>query len=192
MCQSYVTTGTWSFDLLGEDDTLVAFMSSSPFLWQNITAVVVARFGSSASGFVTDLGVGTAGNLGVIQEYAFPIGTRMTGWQHINITRGSDGRICVYHNRTLVIDKVVTSVTTSECFWVSPLFTREGNIASSGKYEGAIDNIVVSDTVDIQPPPPPFYMQTWFLVTVAVAVVAVVIAAALFKRSRRRGRAVQP
>ncbi|MDH5439911.1 MAG: hypothetical protein ACETWE_02970 [Candidatus Bathyarchaeia archaeon] len=55
----------------------------------------------------------------------------------------------------------------------------------------AIDNIVVSDTVDIEPPPPknatptPFYMQTWFLLTVGVAVIAIVAIVAFLKYRKR-------
>jgi len=54
----------------------------------------------------------------------------------------------------------------------------------------AIDNIVVSDTVDIEPPPKnatptPFYMQTWFLLTVGVAVIAIVATVAFLKYRKR-------
>jgi len=49
-----------------------------------------------------------------------------------------------------------------------------------------LDNIIVSDTVDIEPPLPeaPFYMQTWFLATVGVAVVLVVMGAVWVLRGK--------
>jgi hypothetical protein len=55
--------------------------------------------------------------------------------------------------------------------------------------EGAIDNIVVSNTVDIQPPPLPFYREPWFILTVGAVVVAAVagffIVAYLMRRRSR-------
>lgn len=110
--------------------------------------------------------------------------TKGLHWQHFDITRSSDGRICVYHNGTLALDlspPLAPSVVTPEFF---ALF----GAAIKGV---AIDNIVVSDTVDIEPPPPenatptPFYMQTWFLLTVGVAVIAIVAIVA-FLKSRKR------
>ncbi len=97
----------------------------------------------------------------MIGEYILYSGT---SWQHIDVTRNVEGRTCVYLNRTLYIDMVDHVIRKSWSFWYGPL---------SG---AAIDNIVVSNTVDIEPPPQPFYMQTWFLATVgAVAVAAIIL-----------------
>ena len=76
--------------------------------------------------------------------------------------------MCVYHNGSLVKDAVETTFTTSVYF----IYV----VTVPGK---AIDNIVVSNTVDILPPSPiPFYMQTWFSVAVGAVVVAVVMVVA--------------
>ena len=76
--------------------------------------------------------------------------------------------MCVYHNGSLVMDTVETTFTASQVFiYVASV---------PGK---AIDNIVVSNTVDLLPPSPvPFYMQTWFSAAVGAVIVAVVIVVA--------------
>ena len=97
----------------------------------------------------------------MIGEYI--LSSSASSWQHIDVTRDVDGRTRVYLNRTLYIDVVDHVVRKSHVFWYEP-------------YEGAsIDNIVVSNTVDIEPPPQPFYMQTWFLATVCTVAVVVII-----------------
>ena len=101
----------------------------------------------------------------------------LSGWIHIDVTRDADGRICVYVDGEFAGDVVHTAITTSENF----VFCALGAGA-------ALDNIVVSDTVDIEPPLPeaPFYMQTWFLATVGSAVILVVIGAVWMLRKGRR------
>jgi hypothetical protein len=170
---SSVTTGTWSFDILGVNTTAIGIMSNYP-----IPTSALNTLGITKIGIVLALDVAVQGSGTRVTEYDFPSGTRFSGWQHIDITRSSDGRTCVYHNGTLVIDRVVTQITASEYLWV--LFGSSQNVLDT---EGAIDNIVVSNTIDIQPPAPPFYMQTWFWATiVAVAVVVVVIVVLLMRR----------
>jgi len=104
-------------------------------------------------------------------EYIFS--SNIPGWQHLDVTRNSKGRICIYHNETLILDLVDQAPLTSSEFFI---YLPDG--------EAAIDNVVVSNTVDIEPPPSiPFYLQTWFLAT-AGAVAAAIIVALLMLRKR--------
>jgi len=176
---SSVTTGTWSFDILGVNDTGVGFMGSYPVPF-SLARPSYAWIGVAKEGVVLGLDVAANGQGVRVGQYNYPW-TKTSGWQHIDITRSSDGRTCVYLNGTLVIDRVITSVTTSEYFWV--MFGEEA-FPNIGYSEGAIDNIVVSNTVDIQPPPLPFYMQTWFWIAVGTVIVAVAVVAVLFLRRK--------
>ena len=52
----------------------------------------------------------------------------------------------------------------------------------------ALDNIIVSDTIDIEPPPPPedpFYIQPWFLAAASAA--AVLVIGTIWMRRREIG-----
>jgi hypothetical protein len=89
---------------------------------------------------------------------------KVSAWQHLNVTRNQDGRICVYNNGTLVADYVDATVVPAPEFF---------KLWSAG--EAAIDNIVVSDTVDIQPSDVPFYMQPWFIPSIAAIVVVILV-----------------
>jgi hypothetical protein len=186
---SSVTTGTWSFDILGVNDTTIGFIGNYPVPISGIKNLCIYK----SSGFALDLIVAPQGySSGYIDtEYDFPSSTKSTGWQHIDATRSSDGRICVYINGTLVIDKVNTQFTTTSdldyfCVWlgVDPTAGFPSPLPFFGS-EGAIDNIVVSNTVDIQPPAAPFYMQTWFLTTVGAVIVVVVVAAVFLIRRKK-------
>jgi hypothetical protein len=103
------------------------------------------------------------------------------GWHHIDVTRNSDGRICIYLDEMLYVDAVQTGGGTTSNYFVLYILTP-------GVARTLIDNIVVTDTIDIEPPSPetPFYMQTWFLATVGVAVTAVVIGAVWMLRRKAR------
>jgi hypothetical protein len=154
---STVDNGTWSFDaLVGEG--IVVWIT-----WDfNIENGLFVAIFSISDGTHLRLFSFDNGNQSMFGEYILSSST--SSWQHIDVTRDVDGRTCVYLNRTLYIDVVDHVVRKSQVLWYEP-------------YEGAsIDNIVVSNTVDIEPPPQPFYMQTWFLATVgAVAVVAIIL-----------------
>jgi hypothetical protein len=171
---SSVTVGTWSFDIMGVNDTDVGFMSTYPL---PITTMICLELGQYHSrGNVMELN-SYSGGWSTLGTYNFGV---TTGWQHINITRDSDGRIYLYHNGTLIMNGV-SSVTGSGYFWVCFSLSSQLTI---GNTEGAIDNIVVSDTIDIQPPPVPFYRQTWFIPAVFGAVVVALAIVALLVRRR--------
>ena len=161
---SKVTNGTWSFDeLVGE----------AIVVWLMYDAVENGLVVSSS--FATDgthLRLYTVSSEGanVVGEYIFNGG--ISAWQHIDVTRNVEGRTCVYLNGTLVIDVVDHVVRKSWLFMI----THYRN--------SAIDNIVVSNTVDIEPPSPPLYMQTWFIATVFTVVAMVVVIVVLLMRKK--------
>jgi hypothetical protein len=159
---SMAATGTWSFD---------AYYTA--YGWGSLDFML------TMDNYGYQLGT-PAGNLLSLKRvngessdqlvlYSFP--RALSGWQHFDITRDSNGRICIYYNGTLVIDITDTAYTESQFFVYYTSYSGQ-----------AIDNIFVSDTIDIQPPPPPFYTQTWFLPTVGAAVVAAVVAVFLLSR----------
>ncbi len=94
-----------------------------------------------------------------------------SGWKHIDVTRDADGHFYVYGNGTLLMEKVDTETTTSTHF-------RFGSEAGP-----ALDNVVVSNTVDITPVPA---IPEWLTISIGVPVVLVVIGA-VWKRNRRKG-----
>ncbi len=57
------------------------------------------------------------------------------GWHHLDVTRDLKGYFCVYLNRSLILEAVDLTVTTSNVFAVA--------------FAGAFDNVVVNNTVDI-------------------------------------------
>jgi hypothetical protein len=180
---SSVTTGTWSFDIMGVNDTGVGLMGSYPVPFDFARQPAsYAWIGIAKEGQILGLDVAASGQGTRVGQYSYPW-TKTSGWQHIDVTRSSEGRTCVYLNGTLVIDwaPLTNPVTTSEYFWV--MFGEEA-FPHIGTSEGAIDNIVVSSTVDIQPPPP-YYMQTWFWAVVGTVIVAVAVVAVLFLRRKK-------
>jgi hypothetical protein len=172
---SSVAIGTWSFDVYitgrsGMSKAFVGFMN--------------AALPPSKSALGYDIGIDlpllrfvllkwVGYDFYELGEYA-PEGGIADKWWHIDVTRDAEGHFYVYANGTLAMDVVDTEVTTSEYFRF---------VSESGP---ALDNIIVSDTVDIEPPLPeaPFYMQTWFLATVGVAVVLVVMGAVWVLRGK--------
>lgn len=152
---SYATTGTWSFDVLVGTETELSLMFSQQIEGQKLTLTL--------SGISIELR-SYKSLFDSMELAAYMLPRSMTGWQHFNVTRDSNGRTCVYNNGTLVIDVADSIVITSE-------FIR---YLSRG--DSAIDNIVVSNTIDIEPPPQiPFYMQIWFLEAICAIAVAVAI-----------------
>ena len=148
---STVATGTWSFDI---------YIPSGRLGQIHFVGVL---------GKTYDLHVGTE----FIDLYKIMDGSLTTmlasygaysfsGWQHIDITRDEDGKICVYKNGRLVIDVIDTSITTSEYF----LFV-------TGSPEMELDNIVVRNTVE--PPQTPFYLLL-LPATIGIALILLIAA----------------
>ena len=93
------------------------------------------------------------------------------GWHHIDVTRNTTGWFSVYHNGSPIMEGKDTDIDTSELFWLQ---FEEWQM---------IDNVVVSDTIDITPTttPPPF---DWLPIGIGVS--AVVIIAVLVIILKRR------
>jgi hypothetical protein len=161
---SKVTNGTWSFDeLVGEAINVWLMYDGVEY-----GLVVVSFIDNAGTHLILDSISSKGAN--VTGEYILARAL-ISSWQHIDVTRNVEGRTCVYLNGTLVID-VVDHVVRKSWFFLLDLYR-----------ESAIDNIVVSNTVDIEPPSPPLYMQTWFIATVfTVVAVAVVIVVLLMRR----------
>ena len=164
---SSVTAGTWSFDVLVGEESDVYLMYNPEGQRQGL---IILLYGTHIIPYSdSSFNPPQTNRLG---EYI--LSHSMTGWQHIDVTRDSDGRTCLYNNGTLLIDAMDHSIITSELF----------EYLSYG--EGAIDNIVVTNTVDIVPPPSvPFYIQTWFLATVGVIAVATAVIIVAFLRRKK-------
>jgi hypothetical protein len=175
VCPSYSPAyGTWSFDVLTKSvglDMAIVFIGTYPIYY---TVYPIPNQGfviiSSSMGGALLLRKFLNGSTSTSTPPGFYVSS--SAWQHINITRNQDGRICIYDNGTLVRDVTDNSVIPTSKYFA--FYSARGAI---------IDNIVVSDTVDIQPPAAPFYTQTWFYAAVGVvAIVAVAIVVLLMRR----------
>jgi hypothetical protein len=170
---STVIVGTWSFDLLLIDSSTsgvhICFYCES-FVFYPITGydLKVSRNGFELMYWLDyyDDSIG---------EYFPPF--VMAGWQHIDITRDDTGLIRVYINDTLRIETVDNRIPSSNYFH---MLSNQG--------EG-VDNIVVSDSVDITPTPAA-HPGTLFellapylpLVVFGLALIAVLGVGILFRR----------
>jgi hypothetical protein len=133
---STVTSGTWSFDLYMGDSSeyyvSISFITNAFDLGFGYrlhiepTVMYLAKFLQTD---VTYIGI-----------YRPLEGFR--GWHNINITKDSDGHFFVYYNGTRAFDSVDDTYTTSDYFEVEFM-----------NLDSALDNILVSNTVDITPPP---------------------------------------
>ena len=79
-----------------------------------------------------------------IEKFFTPSYTISNEWRHVDITRDEDGRIVIYVDGEVVFDVVDKGYMESKYFGVHLEYSERGN--------SYIDNIVVSDTVDIEPP----------------------------------------
>jgi len=161
-CPSYgPSTGTWSFDLLANGWTVVYFVGNTQ---QDLIVLCTGQ-----DYYVQRIDV-VNGSYSSVK-----FSGKASAWQHLNVTRNQDGRICVYNNGTLVADYVDSTYVPPPDFFE---FYCTGG-------EAAIDNIVVSDSVDIEPSvSAPFYMQTWFLASVAAVIIVVIAIAVLYIRRK--------
>ena len=107
---SYVTTGTWSFDVLVGAETDIRLLYNPEGEEQSLTLylygthIILYSFESIYGQKSVKLG-------------EFMLARSMTGWQHINVTRDLDGRNCVYINGTLILDVMDHAAIASEFFY---------------------------------------------------------------------------
>ncbi len=149
---SSVAYGTWSFDLLITNETIEHFyvyfavgdLDNYPFeIYSYDLAIALARDQAWAwyldqeaqSGFVLVKRNGTAfvdwNELG-----SYSLFEPLSGRYHIDITRDTEGQFKVYIDGALVIEAVDNEMSDFSLFGLI------------GEPEHAIDNIVVSDTID--------------------------------------------
>ncbi|MFX1475168.1 MAG: hypothetical protein ACFFCO_06815 [Promethearchaeota archaeon] len=133
---STVATGTWSFDIhcgyLGIGVQFISLEIGAPLIEYYSYDITVSGRNEQIYFFrhwnyvPTRLGNYTP--------------TTILGWHHFDITRDADGQFYVYINGTLAMEFVDTTYNSSNYFVVQ------------AELDTAIDNIRVSDTVDISPP----------------------------------------
>ncbi len=143
--ESAETEGTWSFDILiGSDKAAgVEFISSGSLVesdergYELIFSTAPTNGISGPSIQLVKLSVNSASQFvyKVLDHYNM----NPLGWHHVDITRDRKGYICVYFNNTLILDAVDESITSSNQF----------SFAFQGDSGGAFDNVVVSNSVDI-------------------------------------------
>jgi hypothetical protein len=78
-----------------------------------------------------------------IERYSTSSGMKRKEWHHVDVTRDEEGRIRLYVDGDLGIDVVDSRVTESYYFGIMLEYSFRG--------KSYIDNIVVSDTIDVHP-----------------------------------------
>ena len=147
---STVARGTWSFDL-HFDSFNTAFNTAVFFMASDLNP---GNNGFPENGYSIEIGfgwIGLAEAFGLVRYEnnvrnpmdVYSPASLQEDW-HIDITRGDDDHIYVYFDNTLVMDRQNSAHDTSTHFFI----LSTGTVRS-------FDNIVVSDTVDIQPPSTP-------------------------------------
>ena len=144
---STTVTGTWRFDLDmtdNPDDVQICFITKNiDGVYVRDNYLVENNADDDGFRFVRWIWTGSSMSPLILDEYDVTGG--LTGWYHFDITRDGSGRMFVYINDTLVMQAVDTTHSTASCF----VFNVP--IAPSGTGP-AIDNVIVSDTVDITQP----------------------------------------
>jgi len=147
---SEVVTGTWSMDIYAVDrehhEILVPFILENytkQDIWKNgyIVQLLTGPYRTLEDDGVTLLRV-TIYPDGLFWFQYEPTG-ELNGWQHLDITRGSNGQMCVYLNGTLYINTLDNAITESTLFGFCG---REGH---------GFDNVTVTNniiTIDKAPP----------------------------------------
>jgi hypothetical protein len=150
--ESTTVVGTWSFDMRVGEST---WMNTFAFMASNIW---LGNFGGEEFWFFEDGYYLTFGRdptrftfakfqdgtgLDWATSYAYIPLAGASGWQHIDITRNNAGEMNIFINGTLRIEVNDTDISTSDfvCFCGRGV---EG-------YNIAIDNVTVSDSIDITP-----------------------------------------
>jgi hypothetical protein len=154
--QSKVAVGTWSFDIYfncsaERPEIAVEFMTKKQTKWGPGMPLGAEAYGKTYGIYA---GYDTAGYYelytapyfpGVIEIKLYPTGPglKRKEWHHIDVTRDEAGQIRLYVDGILGIDIVDIQVTESQYFGIMLEYSHRG--------KSYIDNIVVSDTIDIHP-----------------------------------------
>lgn len=175
---SAIAVGTWSFDMehltwsestrppgqLGQYtfNSVVYFMGNAIEDFPRSSYCLVAGYSVTDEDWepVYSLRkcIGVGGDIGAWPLLGSWDGQEL-GWQHFDITRTAEGRISVFHNGTRVVWVVDTDIVSSEYFIFFSYQNR------------ALDNVVVSDTIDYGDTP----LHYWIAASLgAIALVTVV------------------
>lgn len=150
--QSTVSVGTWSFEIMFDcsseyPEIAVEFMTKKQTRWSRGMSPLGEVYGIYAGWEYPNIyELYTAPyfpSSTKIEMYPTVPGTKRKVWHHIDITRDEEGRIQVYFDGVLGINEVDTRLTESYYFGVMLDYHHIGKTY--------IDNIVVSDTIDVQP-----------------------------------------
>lgn len=171
---STIITGTWSFDVyfpgyLG-GASIVFFMAN-----QTARGFPDFSYQIKVSRGAIELKKNSGWIRHALDNY-YPT-SAVKGWQHIDVTRDSNGAFCVYVNGSLKLQAVDTEMNFSSYF----LFYCEED-------EG-IDNIRVSNTIDVSPtddtnettPPPGIPGFPWIGIALGIIIAMSIL---LIKRRR--------
>ncbi len=169
ICNSTVTTGTWSFDVYlppGDENKCsfaVLIMFNDPHGNYNLTGSI-GGYWSTKTGYGMNFdntnetgleifedwsslsflsfwgGTGTFGNL--VYPKTHPVtASSIIGAHHIDMTRNENGQFCVYYDRNYTKPFIQTKDVYSSISTKFAIFSRRG--------AAHIDNITVSDSIDI-------------------------------------------
>jgi hypothetical protein len=138
--ESSVAYGTWSFDIYINRITGVEIIETAEFGTNYTQDGYEVIFATEPRG-----GVGSA-SIQLHELYATSDTTwgynrldyhlmNPVGWHHVDVTRDNTGYFCVYLNGTPMLEAIDNTVTTSNGFAFA--------------FAGAFDNVVVSDSVDL-------------------------------------------
>lgn len=143
---STVAEGTWHFDVYHSGAYLC------PYVWiitndlfsegsDNPYNGYYLHFTLSFNAIQLCRDIGMQGIDTILDQYHPPNGIQ--GWWHLDITRDSTGHIYGYINDTLRLEAQDTHFDTSQYFYFE-CYDRH-----------ALDNVIVSNTIDIEPPTEP-------------------------------------
>jgi hypothetical protein len=148
---STITVGTWSWDWKFDSPTdspeiIVDFMSLTQHNW---------AMNSRGKNYGIYVGHLEESEIWLYADDKFPGGelyldrylssklTKKNTWHHVDVTRNEDGIIRVFADGVFVLEADNQRYTESTSFGIM--------LERSWRGDGVIDNIVVSDTIDIEP-----------------------------------------
>ncbi len=149
---STIAVGTWSFDFMFDSPSespviVVDFMSQTQHQYlgtsrgNNYGFYVGNEYPAQVVLYQDAHFQGPGGSF--VERHTTFSGTERQKWHHIDITRDEEGRLRVYIDGDLGIDVVDKAYSESSFLGVMLEHSRRG--------DAVIDNIVVSDTIDVEP-----------------------------------------
>jgi hypothetical protein len=165
---STVATGTWSFDVYvtGDGGGIILFMLGPGRAYMiDITSDTIYLWRSGIDEEGRRVG-------GVMLHFPYIVRDSFSGWQHIDVTRDEYGRIRVYHEGKMVIGDLFLAIGSYDTL----LTTSERFLYAAPSSGMALDNVVVSNTIDVflSPAGRIDRSQSRFWATMVIAAVTVV------------------